>query len=143
MITDLLFQNIFRQVPYDWYPPLEKLMNLPDYRLLLYRKQYLLTPGPVHCPFVHKIHALSGSYLLYTHQELNVTEYAGEGFRMILLGDMFDYESDFKDNANILKRIADTDFDIVVARTGRYTGRFVLLYITGEGCWSVMMPPRQ
>jgi hypothetical protein len=96
---------------------------------LKFRRQYVLSPERIDSPFSCNIICLPNNYFLYTHIDLNVTEHNLSDVRLILLGDMFDFESPEKSNSDILHDIIAPDFDIVVNNTARYTGRFILIFI--------------
>ncbi|MCK4747355.1 MAG: hypothetical protein KAT15_09980, partial [Bacteroidales bacterium] len=66
-------------------------MQQDEIARLRYRRQYLVSPVAVVCPFLHNSYDLGGGNTLYAHPDLNVTEYAENGIRIFLLGDMFDY----------------------------------------------------
>jgi len=99
---------------------------------LLYRNQYLLAPGPIDCPFLHNTVRIKQSAVLYTHVDLQVTEYSHNGTRLILLGDLFDHEPDHKSNREILFHLINESFLHLLEQLGRYTGRFVLFYVRGS-----------
>ncbi|MCP4313238.1 MAG: hypothetical protein GY790_18415 [Bacteroidetes bacterium] len=93
---------------------------------LVFRRQYLLLPGQIDCPFIHDTLEV-GSYKLYTHPDLVVTEFRSPDKQLILLGDMFDYADPGKDNSNILTDLANVDFEALLKMSAQYSGRFVLI----------------
>ncbi|MEN8249997.1 MAG: hypothetical protein ABFS32_13775 [Bacteroidota bacterium] len=104
-------------------------MNEQEIAKLKHRSQYILAPRSIDCPFLFNSFSLCGSSVLYTHIDLKVTQYSEGVLRLILLGDMFDYKHPKKDNKDIIKDIADADFDRFLKNTDRYAGRYVLFYI--------------
>lgn len=95
---------------------------------LKYRRQYVLAPEQIQCPFIHQETSLNNNYTLYSHPDLLVTEFIKGEIKLILLGDMFDYIHPDSNNLDILKNIIDEDLNQFLERTSRYTGRFVLIY---------------
>lgn len=104
-------------------------MEMP---MLKYRRQYVLTPKNIDCPFISNTLRLNKGYILYAHKDLNITEFTKDNTRLILLGDIFDYEPYHKNNLEVLKEIIDQDFIKVVKNTEKYTGRFVIIYQYNE-----------
>ena len=50
-------------------------MEKEEIKKLLYRRQYLITPEEIKCPFMHQVTDLENSYFLYTHIDLPYTEF--------------------------------------------------------------------
>lgn len=67
-------------------------MTQDEKKRLKFRRQYILSPEEIECPFLFHRTELPGGYKLYTHIDLITTEYSYENIRLILLGEMFDYE---------------------------------------------------
>ncbi|MEN8251761.1 MAG: hypothetical protein ABFS32_22770, partial [Bacteroidota bacterium] len=107
-------------------------MNEQERTKLKFRNQYILAPHSIDCPFLYNSLSLFGSSVLYTHVDLKVARYSDSGLRLILLGDMFDYQFPNKDNKEILQDIADDDFDQFLKQIHRYAGRFVIIYQNGD-----------
>ncbi|MEN8251760.1 MAG: hypothetical protein ABFS32_22765 [Bacteroidota bacterium] len=110
-------------------------MKQENLERLKFRNQYILVPHSIDCPFLYNSLNLFGSSVLYTHVDLKVTQYSEGELRLILLGDMFDYEFNKKDNQDILKDIADNDIDQLLKNTERYTGRYVLFYLRNDALY--------
>ena len=106
-------------------------MNIQEKERLRYRKQYLITDQEVACPFLHKIYKLDNGYSLYAHIDLLVTAISTDGTTILLLGDMLDWEFPEKGNHDILADLLTPDFSVVLDKTSRYAGRFVLIHIHG------------
>jgi len=96
---------------------------------LRFRRQYILAPSAFECPFLCNKRKVTNHYLLYTHIDLPVSEYTEKDLKLILLGDMFDYENAQKENEDILRDLADQKFDGFVDVYSKYSGRYVLIYI--------------
>jgi hypothetical protein len=107
-------------------------MKSSERKRLEYRRQYIIAPEPVECTFEHGTLPITGSYTLYYHTDLQVTVHEEGDARMILLGDLFDFEVPEKGNSDILQDLASAVYQPVLERIGRYTGRFVLVYINGQ-----------
>ncbi len=99
-----------------------------DIERLKFRRQYLLSPNAVQCPFLHNFRKISDKYHLYTHIDLNVTEYSRYDRKLILLGDIFDYESPGKSNSDILHDLIHLEFDKLLEAASRYCGRFIIIF---------------
>ncbi|MEN8251895.1 MAG: hypothetical protein ABFS32_23440, partial [Bacteroidota bacterium] len=99
---------------------------------LVYRRQYVLAPEKIDCPFIHQTYSISDTYVLYAHSDLEVSEYKNEDRRLLLLGDIFDYENSSKNNTGILKDLATSGIDGIAEMTAKYTGRFVLILMEKE-----------
>ena len=99
---------------------------------LRFRRQYILTPEKIQCPFRSHVIHFSNHYTLYTHIDLLVTQFTEHKTQLILLGDIFDYESAQKNNLDILKELYDKDFRVILSRLEKYCGRFVLIYQKGD-----------
>lgn len=103
-------------------------MTISENEILRYRRQYVIAPEQINCPFINQETSLNNNYTLYTHPDLLVTEFIKAEIKLILLGDMFDYIHPGSNNLDILKNIIDKDLNQFLERTSRYTGRFVLIY---------------
>ncbi len=107
-------------------------MKKEEFERLKYRNQYLLTPSSIECPFLHNRFNVGGEYVLYTHKDLIVNSVEQEDVTLILLGDLFDYISPKKNNEEILNDLIDYEFDSFLEVIGRYTGRYVIIYLNGD-----------
>jgi len=96
---------------------------------LRFRSQYLLVPKEIACPFNHVVKKLAGSYILYSHVDLLVTDYSNGFMQLVLLGDIFDYDDKHKTNQEILSDISDNNLSLILPKLARYTGRFVLICV--------------
>jgi hypothetical protein len=105
-------------------------MTSQEIARLRYRRQYLLMPEKIDCPFQHNLVQLNDQYFLYYHIDLRFTLCEQEGHKLILLGDIFDYEKPGKSNSELLQEICPFDFDHIVEKSARYCGRFVMIYIS-------------
>jgi hypothetical protein len=104
-------------------------METSEIQKLKYRRQYLLLPQSIECPFLHNATRVNEKYILYAHVDLLVTEYLKDDVKIILLGDIFDYQSIHKNNYEILEDLFDIDFEELLEKSSKYTGRFVLIYL--------------
>ncbi len=99
---------------------------------LVYRRQYILSPEKIECPFMHEISQITDKYILYTHPDLVVSQYQNGERHLVLLGDIFDYENTGKGNSEILKDMSVAAIDAIPELTSKYTGRFVLILIQDD-----------
>lgn len=99
-----------------------------DIKRLRYRRQYIFTPQEVECPFEHHCIRITSNFFLYTHIDLVTTVIEKDTFKMVLLGDIFDYEYSNKTNSDILEDIIDQNFEAVIKKLSKYTGNFVLFH---------------
>lgn len=104
-------------------------MNIKEKERLRYRNQYLITDQEIICPFLHNVYKLDNGYSLYAHIDLLVTSVSGNGSRLILLGDILDWEFPEKSNQDIAEEILTPDFQALLEKTSRYAGRFVIIHI--------------
>jgi len=104
-------------------------MDTKEKERLRYRRQYLIANQEVNCPFLHVIHELGQGYSLYAHVDLIVTSFSQNGTRLVLLGDMLDWEFPEKSNQDILRDLLTPDYPVLLDKTARYAGRFVLIHI--------------
>lgn len=102
-------------------------MQKEELERLKYRNQYLLAPKVVECPFLHNSYELKWNYVLYTHIDLITTIVELNNQKIVLLGDIFDFESPHKGNHDIIKDLIINDFDSILQKIGAYSGRFVLM----------------
>jgi hypothetical protein len=103
-------------------------MRKKEFERLKYRNQYILAPSPIECPFICKSFNLDGNYFLYAHIDLITTIVELNNKKVMLLGDMFDYENSQKSNYEILEDLVLIDSNSILHRIGRYSGRFVLIF---------------
>ncbi len=104
-------------------------MNPNGINILTYRRQYLLTPEEIVCPFKNKCLKIDTRYFLYVHPDLVVSEFCSAEKRLILLGDLFDYEDPGKGNEAILRDLVSLGYEALLERSGHFAGRFVLILI--------------
>ncbi len=103
-------------------------MEVNAINILQYRRQYVIAPTEIECPFLYNAVNLNNGYLLYVHIDLTITEYSKNDSRIILLGDIFDFEPQIKSNNDILKELLLYSFSEIIERIARYTGRYVIIY---------------
>ena len=102
-------------------------MTPEEKQKLKYRRQYIICPRKIDCPFNHKMIILD-QYYLYYHTDVNVSLYSENNVKIILIGDIFDYQIPKNSNTDIIKDLIDNDFVKVLKKSERYTGRFVLIH---------------
>ncbi len=102
-------------------------MREKELERLKYRNQYILTPSPIECPYLCNCYKLDGNYILYAHIDLRTTSIELPNKKIMLLGDMFDYENSQKSNFEILEDLVSIDSISILQRIGKYSGRFVLI----------------
>lgn len=102
-------------------------MDQNEKNRLIHRRQYLLTPEPVECPFNHTTLKIGSQYSLYAHTDLKTCEFKTKEKQLVLLGDMFDYIDPSKDNSGILQELATSEFPDLLVRCGDFAGRYVLI----------------
>lgn len=107
-------------------------MSPEEIRNLYFRRQYLLSPVEIKCPFRHKLIRINPSAYLYTHVDLLVTEIGGAGRKLILLGDLYDYENKAYNNSDILKDLFQLSFPDMVPALSKYCGRFVIISVEAD-----------
>lgn len=107
-------------------------MELTEVERLRFRRQYLISPHSIDCPFMHKETLVSNGLILYSHIDLPVCEYCENDIKLFLLGDIFDFNDAKKENKDILKELAICDFDSFLEKFSKYSGRYVLLYIKND-----------
>ena len=108
-------------------------MTQSEIERLRFRRQYLLTTYKIECPFLNNLNVLNENTYLYTHIDLNVTLESSESRKIVLIGDMFDFEFPDYDNRNILEILVKYDFETLIPVISRYSGRWVLIYSGEEG----------
>lgn len=108
-------------------------MDDKDRERLIFRRQYLLIPKQIDCPFVHDILEVNQEHWLYSHKDLNVTQVKEGSRKLLLLGDMFDYEDPTKNNEEILRDLLGLSLDLLLKRSGDYSGRFVMISVNETG----------
>jgi hypothetical protein len=106
---------------------------------LKYRRQYILAPDQIDCPFLYQKTKVSEYYFLYAHVDLPVTTLKNDHSEMVLLGDIFDYTGDHKSNDDILQDLAleTGDHRAFLKRISSYTGSFVIICYM-ENRWRVI-----
>jgi hypothetical protein len=99
---------------------------------LKHRRQYILSPRPIDCPFMHTMIQVTDRFRLYTHIDLPIAKHSLGEVELILLGNIFDYRNTHLDNPGILAELIETDLDLLLEKIAYYAGRFVLLFIRKE-----------
>ncbi|MFO7669614.1 MAG: hypothetical protein R6W31_08160 [Bacteroidales bacterium] len=107
-------------------------MKQEEIERLRFRNQYILAPKSVKCPFLNEEYIVNDTYRLYSHVDLHITIAEVNGTKIWLLGDLFDFESPQKSNFEILIDLLVLDYDGILHKLGKYTGRFVLIYKSRE-----------
>ena len=109
-------------------------MDKKEIERLRYRRQYLLAPREVNCPFKYNLLKVKEGYFLYVHLDLPLTHYSNGNLNLFLLGDIFDYEPDNKSNLAILGELAagNSTIDKLLAGLERYMGCFVLVVVMDD-----------
>jgi hypothetical protein len=95
---------------------------------LKFRRQYVLSPKSIHCPFQYQRFDIAGLYTLYAHTDLHVATCGNNSKRIWLLGDMFDYQSPEQGNEEILTDLIGYDLSQFMAKVGDFAGRYVLFF---------------
>jgi len=116
-------------------------MDNNEIQLLRFRRQYLLVPEEINCPFKHQREVI-GNYFLYRHTDLPFSRYTDGELDLVLLGDIFDYNVDHKSNLAILKLVAKnaTDQINILSSLEPYTGSYVLIFLL-NGSLSLVSDP--
>ncbi len=107
-------------------------MKKKEIQNLVHRRQYLMAPEQIECPYINNSLKIGAQYWLYAHSDLVLTELKTEEKQLVLLGDMFDYKDPDKDNLGILKELANLGFNELIKKCGDFAGRYVLILIKGE-----------
>jgi hypothetical protein len=107
-------------------------MDTGEMNRLRYRRQYILAPGKIDCPFQGQAHAVSKKYTLYVHIDLPFCKVERETVSLFLLGDLFDYRDPLKGNEEILKDLIGCDFQQLRERISFYSGRFVIVHVWND-----------
>jgi len=107
-------------------------MNDKEIKRLKYRRQYFLGLHGMKCPFMNNTKKLNSKYVLYTHIDLIVTEYIEGDKKLVLLGDIYDFENVNKKNFEILKDLVKNDFNDIIEKTSIYSGRYVIIYCNND-----------
>jgi hypothetical protein len=108
------------------------IMQKNESERLRYRRQYILSPRPIDCNFLNSAYSLKDNITLYAHVDLKVTMAASSDIRLVLLGDLFDYEYPEKDNEELLYDMIHADFSVFLEKISKYAGRFVIIYISSQ-----------
>jgi hypothetical protein len=105
-------------------------MDINESKNLTFRRQYLLVPERIECPFAHQVHRITDKYTLYAHRDLLVSHHQDQDNRLILLGDIFDFEQPQKDNTEILEDLsAAPGLKDLSKMVGKYSGRYVIILV--------------
>jgi hypothetical protein len=108
-------------------------MTQSDYHHLLFRRQYLISPITIECPFVSDTIEINHGYKLHYHKDLVVTKVSNQTRSLILLGDLYDFQDQKANNTEILNKLLAHDFFSLVEKTFGLAGRFVLVYSDQDG----------
>lgn len=102
-------------------------MEQKEIQRLKFRRQYVISPSKIECPFEHALTELNPQCFLYTHTDLQLSTYENANLCLYLLGDIFDYEVYSKNNHDILRDIAHGDYLNILSNLEKYSGNFVLI----------------
>ncbi len=94
---------------------------------LLFRRQYILAPSTIKCPFEHNEYALSDNYWLYVHLDLPVTHINAKDATLFILGDIFDSKNPEKSNHDIANDLVGLSYHDLLDQSGMYTGRYAFI----------------
>lgn len=103
-------------------------MELKEIQKLRFRRQYVIASEKFECPFPHRCIMLSNKFFLYAHPDLAVTEASTGDTRIILLGDLFDYDPKIITNLQIAEYLVDYSLQEIPEKLSRYTGRYVIIF---------------
>lgn len=112
-------------------------MDSSELKDLIHRRQYLITPYPIVCPFEHNVHDLNEDYKLYVHKDLTISCFKKNKTQLLLLGDLFSFSKPEMSNDGILEQIFTSDLDELLLRLADYCGRFVMI-IAGATSLSIV-----
>lgn len=100
---------------------------------LRYRRQFLLAPREIDCPFSHGLERLPEGWCLYVHPDLPLAKLNRPGNNFYLLGDIFDFRGDHKGNEEILREVVDAspDSKTFLKNLEPYTGCYVVIFVFG------------
>jgi len=98
-----------------------------DYEILKYRRQYILTDTKISCPFTHSSVKLRDGFALFVHVDLVYCESQNNKQKLILLGDVYDWEHPEFDNKRIIEDLSILSFDALLERISKFAGRFVII----------------
>jgi hypothetical protein len=107
-------------------------MDRSEKARLIYRRQYLLAPRSLDCPFQGKSLKLSGTYVLYYHEDLRMTVVKSGQVSLVLLGDLFDYRHPEHGNEAILQELSNYPLDTFFREVSRCSGKHVIIRSEGE-----------
>lgn len=99
---------------------------------LYYRRQYLLVPESIECPFENHKYKITDDYFLYSHVDLGVTLHEKRDTKIILLGDVFNYRHPEWSNDQILQNCFKPDLNDFIEETFHLAGRFVFIFSKGN-----------
>lgn len=102
-------------------------MNKSEFEKLRFRRQYVLTAFTIECPFLYNVQTINEGYFLYTHVDLNVTTLTGNQRKIVLLGDLFDFENPAKSNNEIISDLFALDLFNLIQKVAGFCGRYVII----------------
>lgn len=105
---------------------------IEEYKKLIYRRQFYLTPSPVVLKGLFNHTLINKKYHLYCHQDLNLSHCRLEEKELYLLGDIYNPDNPEDTNDDILKKLIHFEFLQLVSKTNIYSGRYVILYRDGN-----------
>lgn len=94
---------------------------------LIFRRQFLVTPKLIDCPYQFIKQNITKNYFLYSHVDLLLTGKEKSEKSLILLGDLIDYREPGKTNSDILDDLIDCSLQDLLEQISHYAGRFVLI----------------
>ncbi|MGD2033581.1 MAG: hypothetical protein PVF73_00890 [Bacteroidales bacterium] len=107
-------------------------MNEQEIKRLKYRRQYIIGPDDIKCPFENVRININDKYICYSHADLVTTEYSEGNKKIILLGDMYDYNNTNMMNIEIIRDLFIHDFNECLEKISEFAGRYVLIYCIGD-----------
>ena len=94
------------------------------------RRQYIVSPRQIEFSSYFVERKLTENCFLYSHIDLNVTQFQNGKVSLTLLGEIFDYESPKKGNKDILKDLSSENLKLFYERLSEYAGRYVIIRIS-------------
>lgn len=112
-------------------------MEAHEKKRLRFRRQYLLAPGRLNVNFLHEVYPVTARCNLYAHPDLNVTIVDTKEIKLVLLGELYDFEYIYNKNEDLLRASVHSDFQLFLKNISKYVGRFVILYIKNDDVFLV------
>ncbi len=107
-------------------------MTNNDIEKLRFRRQYLITPYQIKCPFQCKHLAITENINLYAHVDLNLTFTLRANKSLILLGDLFDYRNSQYNNELIINKLLTLSLSDLLVELSEFCGRYVIIICESE-----------